>query len=348
MPAKLPGAILKAALAAILLWQPAICLAADSSQAIPESGITQEQVQEQIQEQEQEPARKPIEVTTEAEAINITYDVGLARDQVKAYPDDPEAHFVLAVALTRTSQVEEAWKEVNISRRLAQNVGGPEYFNKMIDEYEGMLVHSPDDNKVRYHLAWAYYMKAYLLTEYSRKVYEQKKRLELAQAKNADKAKNDEKAESKPADWQSQWVDSGMSSSDSSSDSSADSSAGSRVDSGKKAALPASGMESVIDKAEPQAVPVIKGYYQKALDRLDEILAREPGDLWSTLYRAHLQAECTGDLASAMRVWKRCQEDDPGSPAPYFFLGEGYLKQGNLRESLSNVSKAVALRALGR
>lgn len=315
----MPGAILKAALAAILLWQPALCLAADSPQTIPEPGIKQEP--------EQEPARKPIEVTTEAEAINITYDVGLARDQVKAYPDDPEAHFVLAVALTRTSQVEEAWKEVNISRRLAQNVGGPEYFNKMIDEYEGMLVHSPDDNKVRYHLAWAYYMKAYLLTEYSRKVYEQKKRLELAQAKTSDK----------PADWQSQWVDSGMSGSESGKDTG-----------DKKAALPASGMESVIDKAEPQAVPVIKGYYQKALDRLDEILAREPKDLWSTLYRAHLQAECTGDLASAMRVWKRCQEDDPGSPAPYFFLGEGYLKQGNLRESLSNVSKAVALRALGR
>lgn len=318
VPAKLPVAILKAALAAILLWQPALCLEIDSSQTIPETGS----------EQEQEPARKPIEVTTEAEAINITYDVGLARDQVKAYPDDPEAHFVLAVALTRTSQVEEAWKEVNISRRLAQNVGGPEYFNKMIDEYESMLAHSPDDNKVRYHLAWAYYMKAYLLTEYSRKVYEQKTRLE--------KAKNDGNGESKPADWQSQWVDSGMSGVESA------------AESGKKASLPASGMESVIDKAEPQAVPVIKGYYQKALARLDEILAREPKDLWSTLYRAHLQAECTGDLASAMRVWKRCQEDDPGSPAPYFFLGEGYLKQGNLRESLSNVSKAVALRALGR
>ncbi|MBK9144330.1 MAG: hypothetical protein IPM23_17675 [Candidatus Melainabacteria bacterium] len=324
-PAKLPGAILKAGLAAILLWQPAICMAEDSSQAIPESGS------------DKEAARKPIEVTTEAEAINITYDVGLARDQVKAYPDDPEAHFVLAVALTRTSQVEEAWKEVNISRRLAQNVGGPDYFNRMIDEYEGMLAHSPDDNKVRYHLAWAYYMKAYLLTEYSRKVYEQKKRLEMAQAKTADRAKADEKVETKPADWQSQWVDSGMSN--------AETDAGSGAG---KASLPASGMESVIDKAEPLAVPVIKGYYQKALARLDEILAREPKDLWSTLYRAHLQAECTGDLASAMRVWRRCQEEDPGSPAPYFFLGEGYLKQGNLRESLSNVSKAVALRALGR
>ena len=78
---------------------------------------------------------KPLEITTETEDINITYDSGLAQEQVKKFPDDPEAHFVLAVALTRSSKLEEAFKEIRIARRLAQARGGPDYFNGMIQEY---------------------------------------------------------------------------------------------------------------------------------------------------------------------------------------------------------------------
>jgi hypothetical protein len=37
----------------------------------------------------------------------------------------------------------------------------------MIKSYEDMLTYYPDDNQVRYHLAWAYYMKAYVLAKYS-------------------------------------------------------------------------------------------------------------------------------------------------------------------------------------
>ena len=62
---------------------------------------------------------KPLKISTEAEDINITFDATLAREQIKKYPDNPEAHFVLAVALTRSSRVEEAFKEIRISRRLA-------------------------------------------------------------------------------------------------------------------------------------------------------------------------------------------------------------------------------------
>jgi cytochrome c-type biogenesis protein CcmH/NrfG len=38
------------------------------------------------------------------------------------------------------------------------------------------------------------------------------------------------------------------------------------------------------------------------------------------------------------------KQQNPNNPAPYFFLGEGFLKQGNLKECLRNVSKAIALR----
>jgi hypothetical protein len=48
-----------------------------------------------------------------------------------------------------------------------------------------------------------------------------------------------------------------------------------------------------------------------------------------------------------MKVWQKVASKHPNNPAPYFFMGEGYLKQGNLKESLNNVSRAIALRALG-
>jgi hypothetical protein len=64
------------------------------------------------------------------------------------------------------------------------------------------------------------------------------------------------------------------------------------------------------------------------------------------IYRAFLLAQYTGDLDSSMSTWKQCLDKFPSNPVPYFFLGEGYLKQGNLKESLHNVSKAVSLRAV--
>src|SRR5580698_6460323 len=55
---------------------------------------------------------KPLTAGMQTEDITATYDVALARQQVAAYPASPEASFVLAVALTRTSMVEEALQEV--------------------------------------------------------------------------------------------------------------------------------------------------------------------------------------------------------------------------------------------
>ena len=88
------------------------------------------------------------------EDIVATDNIDLARQQAVAYPNSPEASFILAVALTRTSQVEEALKEVRRARRLAQDQGGAAYFNKMISTYENMLTYCPADNHVRYMLAW--------------------------------------------------------------------------------------------------------------------------------------------------------------------------------------------------
>ncbi len=110
---------------------------------------------------------KSLSIGMTTEDIICTNDVDLARKQRESYPDSPEASFIYAVALSRTSHVEDALKEVRRARRLAEKQGGPGYFDKMIETYENMLTYYPNDNQVRYHLAWAYYMKAYVLAKYS-------------------------------------------------------------------------------------------------------------------------------------------------------------------------------------
>lgn len=239
---------------------------------------------------------QPLSIGMQTEDLVPTDDVELARRQVSAYPDNPEASFILAVALTRTSRVEEALKEVRRARKLADGKGGPTYFDHMIGAYEKMLTYCPEDNRIRYGLAWAYYMKAYLLAQNSKK---------LAKLQSLQNPIQDKPNLSIPH------------------------------------------IEGALEKAAPDVVPQIKKYYESALTNLDDLLARKPDDIWARVYRAHLNAEYTGNLEESMAVWRSCRTKHPENPAPYFFLGEGYLKQGNLKECLNNISRAIALRAIG-
>ena len=318
-------------------------------------------------------------ITTNAEDLVPTDDATLAAKQVTAFPDSPEAAFINAVALTRTSRVEEALKEVRRARKLAEAKGGNAYFDKMITSYEDMLKIYPNENRVRYGLAWAYYMKAYLLANYSRKVAAWK-------AVNGD-----------PAAAAAKQAATGTAATPASGakvDTTAGASVGSTSGTGnvvaiasatgaspadlakaqaalKTAAQPGGkGLDlnaimgavgglaqgnaaslpkipSVMDKVDPADVPQIKKFYEMALAKLDELIAQKPDDVWAIVYRAHLRAEYNGNLDQAMTTWLSCREKFPNNPAAYFFLGEGYLKQGNLKESLNNVSRAVALRAMG-
>ena len=363
-----------------------------------------------------------LSTTTNTEDIVATYDIPLAEKQVAAYPDNPEAMFILAVALTRTSRVEDALSKVQKARRMAQEKGATAYFDKMIDAYEKMLTAYPNDNEARYGLAWAYYMKAYLLAQHSRWVA----RWKAANPELAARLPNATPAASGTA-----GSGSGATTSDSTQSSTnqavktsatgraAKAQAGQAVSSqdgaqaaaktspalqpGAKASLavvpksqassnsagannqavvdflsgkinPANMAQGIaqiagaissgtsgqplplsaiphipgaLEKAEPADIPQIRKYYELALGKLDEILVREPKDVWSIVYRAHLKAEYTGNLTEAMQTWHHVQSEFPNNPAAYFFLAEGYLKLGNLQESLRHASKAIALRSLG-
>jgi tetratricopeptide (TPR) repeat protein len=277
-----------------------------------------------------------ISVNMATEDIICTNDVAVATLQRDHFPDSAEASFILAVALSRTSRFEDALKEVRRARRLAEKDGGPAYFDKMIATYEKMLTYYPDDNQVRYHLAWAYYMKAYLLAHYSQpKAGQQPKYKEWVQA--ASHQSQAQAQQQAPA----------------ATTASAGATTAAAVSSEKSSDAEPNVMNSLghiqktMSQASPDMVPQIKQYYALALGKLDDLLVREPSDVWARVYRAHLQAEASGDLDSAMAEWQKVKESSPGNPAPYFFLGEGYLKKGNLRECMTHVSKAVALRTIG-
>ncbi|MFA6210128.1 MAG: hypothetical protein WC714_11950 [Candidatus Obscuribacterales bacterium] len=269
------------------------------------------------------------------EDIVCTNDLALAKKQREAYPESPEASFIYAVALSRTSQVETALQEVRRARKLAEKDGGPAYFDQMIGSYEKMLTYYPEDNQVRYHLAWAYYMKAYLLAKYSGQAAGQNPKYAewIAQAK-------------KPADATSSEVTNSATTA-AKADTAAVASAPVAPTSPSQALGNLTQIRKDMSQVSPDAVPQVKRYYELALTKLDDLLARQPDDVWARVYRAHLQAESSGNIDQAIVEWQKVKEASPMNPAAYFFLGEGYLKKGNLKESLNNVSRAIALRAIG-
>ena len=200
-----------------------------------------------------------------------------------------------------------------------------------------MLTSYPNDNRIRYGLAWAYYMKAYVLTHYGKSIIGAAAKQATTNTNVTNSIKN--------SNWHDTWVASLLQPK------------AELADKTKKSDMPTN--DTLANKIEsnyrekndwhnvpPPLVPQVKSYYEKALSKLDEILAREPNDIWTRSYRTFLYCEYSGDLNQAIDVWKNCLTLAPNNPAAYFFLGESYLQQGNLKECLHNLSKAVALRAL--
>jgi tetratricopeptide (TPR) repeat protein len=290
---------------------------------------------------------QPLVLQSTQEDLQPTDDANLAREQKDKYPDSPEAHFIYAVALTRTSRVEEALQEVRTARRLAmaQPGGGYNYFDKMIKSYEDVLVSAPDDNRIRYGLAWAYYMKAYLLAQDSKKA---QKIIAPAAADIAAKPTDTQanggsgftaKAEKKQVDNATALGILSALNPDLAKNASSEP--------GKTGATAMPHVPSALEKAAPFAVPEVKQYYQLAIKNLDQVIAKRPDDVWAAAYKWHLYAEYSGDLDQSMKEWKALLKRFPFNPALYLFYGEGWLKKGNLKECIVNVSHAIMLRGLG-
>jgi tetratricopeptide (TPR) repeat protein len=108
------------------------------------------------------PSVKPLSGGVSQDTFALSDDIDAAEAQVRANPDDPEAHFLMAIAYSRTPYVEKALEELERSRRLARkSKEGYAMFDRKISEYEHMLSKQPDDPLVLYRLGFGYYMRGY-------------------------------------------------------------------------------------------------------------------------------------------------------------------------------------------
>ena len=110
-------------------------------------------------------SQEPVQLGTETEDIALTDDVNIAKLQVQKYPENPEAHFNLAIALSRTSLVEEAIKELRKTKILLRKEKNSGTIEKKINEYKEILNRDPAANNIKYRLAFSHYLKAYLINK---------------------------------------------------------------------------------------------------------------------------------------------------------------------------------------
>lgn len=236
-----------------------------------------------------EEAEEPVRLGTEKEDISLTDNIAIAKAQVAKYPDNPEAHFNLAIALTRTSLVEEAIKELRMTKILIRKPENAGTIDKKIKEYEQILKNDPDAHNIRYRLGFSHYLKAYFF------------------------AKEEEKKQKETTE-------------------------------NKKNSLNLLEANSLYIKSKN---PEILNNLKKSTSYFEELIKKDPSDIWAKVYYGFILAEQFNDVAKARSVWNDALQQDPKNPAPHFFLGELHIKEGNLKDGIAKIGEALLLRAQG-
>lgn len=104
----------------------------------------------------------PFVLDASEENLNITENLATLEAQAKAYPNNVEAQFLLAVAYTRTNHLDKALKTLQKTKKLVKRQ--PERYVVMDDlmrEYESMAAYREKDPQLYYRLAFGYYLKGY-------------------------------------------------------------------------------------------------------------------------------------------------------------------------------------------
>lgn len=232
-------------------------------------------------------SQEPLRLSTETEDIFLTDDINIARAQVAKYPENAEAHFNLAIALSRTSKVEEAIKELRKTKILIRKPENAGIIEKKINEYNEMLKNNPEAHNIRYRLAFSHYLKAYFMAK------------EIQKKKN----QNIKKTSSSILDSQSLLI--------------------------------------------KKQNPIVKDNLDKSVSYFQEHITLNPDDSWAKVYYAFILVEQYGDIIQAKKIWSSVLEKEPNNPAPYFFLGELHIKEGDLKKGIQEISQAILLRSLG-
>lgn len=260
--------------------------------------------------------------STGQDALTPFCDLAQAAQQAKQYPTSPEAAFIYAVALTRTSQVEQALKEVRRARNLAQATGDPDYFNRAVGQYELTLQDEPNNNCIRYGLGWGYYMQAYLFATKARNKVNLENRMAGIMPKKQSKTTAGLLGGAAIL---------------------ASALTGTRP---MASAIPR--IPGALDDVPPWAEPQIRMYYQKCLNQLGELIKRDPKDAWAAAYRTHVQEEFDGDHDAAIAKLAALKKTSPQNPAVAFFLADAYARNGNYGAGLSSFGDALKIRAAGK
>jgi len=260
--------------------------------------------------------------STGQDALTPFCDLTQAAKQAQQYPTSPEAAFIYAVALTRTSQVEQALKEVRRARNLAQATGDPDYFNRAVGQYELTLQDEPNNLCIRYGLGWGYYMQAYLFATKARN----KVNLENAMAGIMPKKQSKTTAGLLGG---AAILASALT--------------GTRPMASVIPRIP-----GALDDVPAWAEPQIRIYYQKCLNQLGEVVKRDPKDIWAAAYRTHVQEEFDGNHDSALAKLAALKKTSPQNPAVAFFLADAYARNGNYGAGLSSFGDAIKIRAAGK
>jgi len=259
--------------------------------------------------------------TAGTEVLSLTCDLSLAAKQAADNPTSPEAAFIHAVALTRSTKVEEALQEARRARRLARETGDPDYFNRAVKEYELSLAHEPENICVRYSLAWAYYMQAYLLCERVRK----------------------EEAAANPVPVQPRKNKKGLGGLLAGA-----AIVGSVLVGEKPPAEFLPKIPSALQGAPAWLIPNIKSYYQKSLVELDEVVKRDPNNAWALAYRTHLGEEYDGNAAAALQKLKSLKQRFPDNPAVAFFFADASMRNGDIASGAGSLGQALKMRLEGK
>jgi tetratricopeptide (TPR) repeat protein len=96
------------------------------------------------------------------------------------------------------------------------------------------------------------------------------------------------------------------------------------------------------------ALPQIKIYYQKSLANLDEVVRRDPKDVWAAVYGAHVREEYDGEHQIALDKLTLLKKNHPDNPAAAFFLADAYARSGNIVAGAGSLSQALKLKLQGK
>ena len=251
--------------------------------------------------------------TIPAPAIDffVTDDISIAKKNLEKFPEFPEAHFNLAVAYSRTAELEKVWSELEETKALIKKKS-KDYASRvlLVEKYIALLKKKETDLRFAYRLAFLHYLKGYLLHRLKEKSIDKDIQEFKAQIQ-AEKLKGDIENNKKIP-----------------------------ILRAEKKKLRAQ-KELLDDKKTNEFILEIN----RAIAYLDSILLRNPKDIWSMSYKGFMVFERDQDITEAKKIWDKAISLDTENPAPHYLLGKAYMESGNPEKGLGEVTLAMLMRA---